>query len=119
VIPIAPRDATRWSAAAFIVAALAAELIGTAISAWGAASLRFIPPGSSVRPMGAAAIMFIGWLVGAAGIPLAIGAMFRSSGKPLAIVAAVVLLLLSVMPWFVGHAVWDHFETARGLIMEP
>lgn len=78
------------------------------------------PPGTSMRPMGAAAMLLLG---GAAGmlavLPLALYCLVRGRHTPAGLILGAVGLLLGVIAVFGDTCVFNYIVTSRGYLMEP
>ena len=105
-------------ACAFV--ACAVGLTGNVLGMLAASSLRHVPPGTFIRPMGLAALLFfIALGTAGVGLPLAILALVSGRRRMLIWLVAVVGIALSLMPLFTSRMVWDWIVARRGLIEEP
>lgn len=121
VIPYATRIGPPPRAShALLIIALVVGVGGNALSLWAAWSLWSVPPGSSIRPMGQAALIGLASLGSAAvGVPLAVTGWVRSVNRLRSSPAVLIILLLCLSPWYAGTRLWKYIETTHGLIMEP
>jgi hypothetical protein len=98
-------------------------LVGTALSCWAAASLRFSPPGSAIRPMAEAAMMGLAAMgTTVCNIILTILGMriaLRVGNRWSTWLLAALVLIMTPTPWFAGKAVWNHYVAKNALIMKP
>jgi predicted permease len=93
---------------------------GNVVGMLAASTLRSVPVGTPIRPMGLAAFLFLVALT-TAGIGITVAVIAIANGRRRRLVWAVAALgiVLSLMPLFTSRLVWDHIVAQRGLIEEP
>lgn len=102
--------------------AIASNCVGLGGNVWGALaawSIHAIPPGSSIHPLRLEMLLFLlAVLTAAAGVGLALAALFRGRGRIGIVLLACLGMHLSLIPYLVSNAVLDHLVTKHGLVME-
>ena len=119
----APKQYARRNCTFFALSSCAVGLAGNALGMLAASTLRHVPPGSSIRPMGLAALLFlIAAVTAALGITLvavALGGSTRVKRRALFHLIVVLGALLSLSPIVSSRWVWNRIELRNRLMMEP
>ena len=104
----------------FAFVTCAVGLAGNVLGMLAASTLRHVPPGTPIRPMGLAALLFF-IALGTAGVGLivAIAALMGARRRVLVWIVTAVGICLSLVPLFTSMLVWNWIVARRGLIMEP
>ena len=118
-----PEQQTRPNPFFFALSSCGIGLAGNALGMLAASSLRHVAPGSTIRPMGLAALLFlIAAGTAAPGVTLAIVGIIRgirARRRVLVFMTALLGTLLSLTPLITSRWVWDRIEARNGLVMEP
>jgi hypothetical protein len=82
--------------------------------------LRHYPPGTSMRPMWAVTLIFLGSVTGAfVALPLAIAGLITGRRWRAGWILGLIAVFLAIASIFPNKLLFDHLVSSRGYVMEP